>query len=129
MGGVYLARDSDLDRLVALKVPRFTPDDATAVERFTREAKAAATIDHPNVCRVYDVGRIDGLPYISMAYVDGPTLADVLRDGPLPPRRAAQMARDVARALAEAHRRGVVHRDLKPANILMTGDRSPRPWK
>ncbi|HKB04325.1 MAG TPA: serine/threonine-protein kinase [Gemmataceae bacterium] len=119
MGSVYLARDTELDRLVALKVPHFGPDDAAAVDRFTREARAAATIDHPNVCRVYDVGRIDGVPYISMAYVEGPTLADALRDGPLPPRRAAEIARDVARALAEAHRRGVVHRDLKPANILL----------
>jgi serine/threonine protein kinase len=124
MGGVYLARDGDLDRLVALKVPRFALDDPEAVERFQREARAAATIDHPNVCRVYDVGRIDGLPYITMAYVEGPTLADVLRDGPLTPRRAAEMARDIARALAEAHRRGVVHRDLKPANILMSGVRN-----
>jgi hypothetical protein len=121
MGGVYLARDGDLDRLVALKVPLFSPDDAEAVERFTREARAAATIDHPNVCRVYDVGRIDGLPYITMEYVEGPTLAGVLKGGPLPPRQAVQVARDVARALAEAHRLGVVHRDLKPANILLQG--------
>jgi serine/threonine protein kinase len=123
MGGVYLARDRDLDREVALKVPRFPPDDAGAEERFAREAKAAATIDHPNVCRVYDVGRIDGLPYITMAYIEGPSLADVLSDGPMPPRRAAEIARDVARALAEAHRRGIVHRDLKPANILMSAVR------
>jgi serine/threonine protein kinase len=119
MGGVYLARDGDLERLVALKVPRFPPDDAEAVERFTREAKAAATIDHPNICRVYDVGRIDGLPYISMEYVEGPTLADMLKAGPLPTRRAVEIVRDVARALAAAHRLGVVHRDLKPANILL----------
>jgi hypothetical protein len=123
MGGVYLARDGDLDRLVALKVPLFSPDDAEAVERFTREARSAATIDHPNVCRVYDVGRIDGLPYITMEYVEGPTLAGVLKGGPLPPRQAVQVARDVARALAEAHRLDVVHRDLKPANILL---QSPR---
>jgi len=126
MGGVYLARDTELDREVALKVPRFPPDDAGAEERFAREAKAAATIDHPNVCRVYDVGRIDGLPYITMAYIEGPSLADVLRNGPLPSQRAVEVARDVARALAEAHRRGIVHRDLKPANILLQKDEGGR---
>lgn len=126
MGGVYLARDTELDREVALKVPRFSPDYAGAEARFAREAKAAATIDHPNVCRVYDVGRIDGLPYITMAYIEGPSLADLLADGPLPPRRAAEIARDVARALAEAHTGGVVHRDLKPANILLEKDEGTR---
>src|SRR5262249_55558298 len=125
MGGVYLARDGELDRLVALKVPRFPPDDATGFQRFTREARAAANLDHPNVCRVYDHGRIDGLPFLTMAYVDGPTLADVLRDGPLPPRRAAELARDVARAMAYAHGQGVVHRDLKPGNVLIAQGGSP----
>jgi Protein kinase domain/WD domain, G-beta repeat len=125
MGGVYLARDGELDRLVALKVPRFPPDDATGFQRFTREARAAANLDHPNVCRVYDHGRIDGLPFLTMAYVDGPTLADVLRDGPLPPRRAAELARDVARAMAYAHGQGVVHRDLKPGNVLIAQGGAP----
>src|SRR5262245_33705643 len=125
MGGVYLARDGELDRLVALKVPRFRPDDATGFQRFTREARAAANLDHPNVCRVYDHGRIDGLPFLTMAYVDGPTLADVLRDGPIPPRRAAEVARDIARAMAYAHGQGVVHRDLKPGNVLIAKGGSP----
>ncbi|HKB01730.1 MAG TPA: serine/threonine-protein kinase [Gemmataceae bacterium] len=125
MGSVYLARDTELDRLVALKVPHLRPDDAEAQERFQREARAAATIEHPNVCRVYDVGKIDGTPFLTMAYIDGPTVADVLRDEPVPPRRAAELTRDVARALAEAHRRGVVHRDLKPGNILIGPDGEP----
>jgi len=125
MGSVYLARDTKLDRLVALKVPHFRPGDSEGMERFAREARAAATIDHPNVCRVYDVGRIDEVPYITMAYVEGPTLADTLESGPLPPRRAVELAASVARAIAVAHDHGIVHRDLKPSNILVARDGSP----
>jgi WD40 repeat protein/tRNA A-37 threonylcarbamoyl transferase component Bud32 len=119
MGSVFLAHDTELDRRVALKVPHIRADDAGAAERFSREARAAATIDHPNVCRIYDVGRIDDTPYLTMAYVDGPTLADELRAGPLPPRQAVEIVRDAAMALAAAHRQGVIHRDLKPGNILL----------
>ncbi len=117
MGAVYLARDTELDRLVALKVPNLETGDPEAAERFTREAKAAATIEHPNVCRVYDVGRIDGRQYLTMAFVDGRTLADAMREDPPGPRQAVELVRTVARAVAEAHRRGVVHRDLNPGNI------------
>lgn len=125
MGSVYLVRDTELDRLVALKVPHLAPSDPEAMERFAREARAAATIDHPNVCHIYDVGRVEDIPYLTMAYVEGPSLADELRAGPLPTRRAVEIARDVARALAEAHRRGVIHRDLKPANILIGPNGQP----
>jgi hypothetical protein len=84
MGAVYLAHDPELDRPVALKVPRLSDPDAE--ERFLREARAAAALDHPNLCRVYDAGRSDVGPYLAMAYVPGPTLTEVVRtDGPLPP--------------------------------------------
>jgi serine/threonine-protein kinase len=119
MGSVYLAHDEQLDRMVALKAPSFPPDDAIAMERFAREARAAATIDHPNVCRVYDVGRMDDVPYLTMAYIEGPSLAEALRESLLQPRRAAEIARDIALALAAAHECGVIHRDLKPGNILV----------
>jgi predicted Ser/Thr protein kinase len=125
MGSVYLAHDTELDRPVALKVPHFPADDFVAAERFAREARAAATIDHPNVCRVYDVGRIGATPYMTMAYVEGRSLGDELAGGPLPTRRAVELIRDVATGLAEAHRLGVIHRDLKPANILIATNGRP----
>jgi serine/threonine protein kinase len=126
MGGVYLAKDMELDRRVALKVPRFRADDAELFERFAREARAAAAIEHPGICRVYDVGRIDGLPYLTMSYVEGPSLLEELKHGPLPVRQAVAWTRDIARAMADAHRLGVIHRDLKPANILLAkSERTP----
>ncbi len=120
MGTVYLARDTELDRRVALKIPLFRLDDTEAMERFALEARAAATVEHPNVCPVYDVGRHEGKPYLTMAYIEGQTLADLVRAGPVPPRRAVELVCSIADAVAEAHRRGVVHRDLKPGNILVT---------
>jgi tetratricopeptide (TPR) repeat protein len=118
MGAVYLAHDPELDRPVALKVPKLAGPDAE--ERFLREARAAAAVSHPNLCPVYDAGRTDGVLYLAMAYVPGPTLTEVLRqDGPLPPARCAAIAAGVARGMAEAHRHGIVHRDLKPGNILL----------
>jgi tetratricopeptide (TPR) repeat protein len=117
MGTVYLAHDPELDRPVALKVPQVS--GPAAVERFLREARAAAALDHPNLCRVYDAGRADGVLYLAMAYVPGRTLAEVVRrNGPLPPERAAAVAAGVARGMAEAHSHGIVHRDLKPGNVL-----------
>jgi serine/threonine protein kinase len=121
MGTVYLAQDSQLDRRVALKVPHFAPGDGPEVkERFFREARSAATIEHPNICPVYDVGTIAGIHYLAMAYVEGRSLADALRGGkPVPERQAAALVRKLALALAEAHQRGVVHRDLKPSNVMI----------
>jgi predicted Ser/Thr protein kinase len=121
MGTVYLAHDSQLDRPVALKVPQFTDADGPEVrQRFLREARAAATIEHPNVCPVYDVGEVNGTPYLTMAYLPGQSLARLLEGGaPLPERQAASLVRQLAEALQAAHERGIIHRDLKPSNILI----------
>jgi hypothetical protein len=121
MGAVYLAHDTQLDRQVALKVPSFGPGDDPALrERFLREARAAATLSHPNICPVYDVGEVDGVPYLTMALIEGRSLADILRKHPqLPAPQAAALVRQLALAMQEAHERGVIHRDLKPANIMI----------
>jgi formylglycine-generating enzyme required for sulfatase activity len=121
MGSVYLAHDAGLDRPVALKVPRFTPEDGPkALERFHREARAAATLAHPNLCPVYDIGELNGTHYLTMAYIEGTSLASALPDGqPLPQRQAATVVHQLASALAYAHRHGVIHRDLKPSNVML----------
>lgn len=127
MGTVYLAADTQLDRQVALKVPQFTAQDGhDAVERFLREARAAATIQHPNLCPVYDVGQIDGTHYMTMAYIDGHLLSAYIRPNkPVPPRKAASVIRKVAQALQEAHAQGIIHRDLKPTNIFVNQRNEP----
>jgi serine/threonine protein kinase/tetratricopeptide (TPR) repeat protein len=121
MGTVYLAHDPQLDRRVALKIPHFQAgDDPEALARFYREARAVAGIDHPNLCHIFDVGEVDGVPYFTMAYIEGQSLAKYLQQhNPFDQRRAAQIVYDLARALAEAHAVGVIHRDLKPSNIMM----------
>lgn len=128
MGAVYLARDSQLDRPVALKVPFFGARDGPRVrERFLREARAAAALRHANICPVYDVGEFEGVPYLTMAYIDGRSLATTLREDkkPLSPVQAAALVRKLALALAEAHRQQVIHRDLKPSNIILTAGGEP----
>jgi beta-lactam-binding protein with PASTA domain/tRNA A-37 threonylcarbamoyl transferase component Bud32 len=122
MADVYLARDLLLDRPVAVKVlfPEHARDDAF-VERFRREAQAAANLNHPNIVAVYDWGQQQGTYFIVMEYVEGRPLSEIIQtEGPLHPNRSAEITADVAAALAFAHRNGVVHRDVKPGNILIT---------
>ncbi len=126
MGIVYQARQLGADRIVALKVIRrdwlnaMQPDArASALDRFRHEAQAAARIEHENIVRVYEVGAVEGEPFFSMQYVDGQSLAELTAHTPLAPQRAAALMMPVARAVDEAHRRGILHRDLKPQNILV----------
>jgi serine/threonine protein kinase/tetratricopeptide (TPR) repeat protein len=122
MGKVYLAEDLTLHRQVALKFLAFDPDDSPKgfLDRFRREARAAAALKHPNICTIYGVEECDGQPVIEMEYVEGETLAARIAKGALPLEEALTLTSQVAGALAEAHRKGIVHRDLKPANIMLT---------
>ena len=123
MGEVYRADDLTLGQAVALK---FLPDEAARdeglLERFRNEVRIARRVSHPNVCRVYDVGDVDGQTFFTMEYVDGEDLASLLRRiGRLPPDKALDIARQLCAGLAAAHSKGVLHRDLKPANIMLDG--------
>jgi eukaryotic-like serine/threonine-protein kinase len=130
MGEVYKALDTRLDRSVAIKVlpPRLADDLGDPGSktpwraRFDREAKAIASLSHPHVCALFDVGDEDGLTYLVMEYIEGQTLAARLQGGPLPVNEALRNATEIAEALAAAHRQGVIHRDLKPANVMVTAD-------
>ena len=124
MGVVYLARDVSLDRRVAIKIIRPELATALAAERFQREARLLARLAHPNVVAVHRAGESGGLFYYVMDYVAGPTLAERLERGPLPAAEAVRVGEDLLRALAAAHRVGVVHRDVKPGNIFLTPDRA-----
>ena len=124
MAEVYRAHDRLLDRPVALKVlfPELSVDRAF-VERFRREAQAAANLSHPNIVPVFDWGEDNGTYFIVMEFIDGRPLSSILRTaGPMHPDRAAEIGADVAIALAYAHRHGVIHRDVKPGNVLITED-------
>jgi len=124
MGEVYRATDLTLSQPVALKfLPEAAGADQMALARFYNEVRIARQVSHPNVCRVYDVGQLDGQPYLSMEYIDGENLASLLRRiGRLPRDKAVEMARRLCAGLAAAHARGVLHRDFKPANIMVDSD-------
>jgi eukaryotic-like serine/threonine-protein kinase len=121
MGEVYKARDTRLDRIVAIKVlPAHLADRAELRERFDREAKTIASLNHPHICTLYDTGHQDGIDYLVMEYLEGETLAQRLLKGALPLEQVLQYAIEISDALDKAHRRGVTHRDLKPGNIMLT---------
>jgi eukaryotic-like serine/threonine-protein kinase len=127
MGVVFKARERRLDRIVALKmILAGQLASETDVQRFRVEAQAAARLDHPAIVAVYEVGENQGLHYFTMAFIEGMSLADRLRDGPLAPKQAALLARDLAGAIEYAHQHGIVHRDLKPANILLDLEGKPK---
>jgi formylglycine-generating enzyme required for sulfatase activity/predicted Ser/Thr protein kinase len=127
MGAVYLAQDTQLGRQVALKVPFFDASESPQrVERFVREARSAAILQHPNICTVFDAGQIDGRPFITMAYIAGtPLEKEIDPEAPMPQVRAAEIVRKIALALQHAHFTGIVHRDLKPANVMMAAGGEP----
>ncbi len=123
MGEVFRARDSKLDREVAIKVlPQHLAADAEALARFEREAKAVAALSHPNILAIFDFGRDGETAYAAMELLDGETLRERLTSGPLPVRKALEVAAQIAAGLAAAHARGIVHRDLKPDNLFLTRD-------
>jgi hypothetical protein len=123
MGEVYRAEDLKLSQTVALKfLPESIAQDGAALARFHREVRIARQVSHPNVCRVFDIGEADGLPFLTMEYVDGEDLATLLRRiGRLPSDKAIEIARQLCAGLAAAHDHGVIHRDLKPANVMIDG--------
>ncbi len=123
MGEVYRAHDARLSRDVAVKIISASfAQDAGRVRRFEQEARAAAALNHPNILAVYDIGTHEGNPYIVSELLEGSTLRDRLREGPLPMRKVVDYALQIARGLAAAHDRGIVHRDLKPDNVFITND-------
>ncbi|HEV8241436.1 MAG TPA: protein kinase [Thermoanaerobaculia bacterium] len=121
MGEVYRARDTRLDRTVAIKVlPRAFAADPDRRSRLEREARAISSLNHPNICALFDVGNHEGIEYLVMEHLEGETLARRLARGPLPVDQVLRVGVEIAAALERAHRQGIVHRDLKPANVMLT---------
>ncbi len=124
---VYKARQANLNRIVALKMilsGQFAGEED--VQRFYTEAEAAASLDHPGIVPIFEIGEHAGQHYFSMGYIEGESLAQRVADGPLPPREAAELVKKICDAMSYAHERGVIHRDLKPANILMDSNGQPK---
>src|SRR5579864_1392002 len=123
MGEVYRARDLRLKRDVAIKVlPSFFSSDKERLRRFEQEAQAAAALNHPNILAIFQMGTYQGAPYLVSELLEGETLREEIRRGPLPARKAIEQAAQIARGLAAAHDKGIVHRDLKPENLFATKD-------
>src|SRR5688500_9359785 len=123
MGEVYRARDTKLDRDVALKIlPEAFASDPERLARFEREAKTLAALNHPHIAHIHGLEESDGVRAPVLEFVDGPTLADRIAQGPIPIHEALTIARQIADALEAAHEQGIIHRDLKPANIKVRPD-------
>src|ERR1700719_2568789 len=121
MGEVYRARDTRLDRDVAIKVlPGNLSSEPSLKQRLEREAKAISKLSHPHICTLHDIGHQDGVDFLVMELVEGETLEHRLSKGPLPPEQAVRFAAQIADALSRAHKMGITHRDLKPSNIMLT---------
>ena len=121
MGVVYAARDERLQRTVALKtISSAMADGETARKRFWREARAAASVNHPNICLIHDIGEADGTLFIAMELLEGESLADRLKRGSMPVAEAVPVVLDILAALSALHRGGVIHRDVKPSNVFLT---------
>jgi eukaryotic-like serine/threonine-protein kinase len=121
MGEVYRARDTRLERTVAVKIlPAHLSSNPEARQRFEREARAISSLNHPNICTLYDVGHQDGTDFLVMEFLEGETLADRLMKGPLPPEQVLKYGIEICEGLEKAHKCGVIHRDLKPGNIMLT---------
>jgi len=120
MGEVYRALDSRLNRTVAIKVLPQHLTNPDLKQRFEREARAISSLNHPRICTLHDVGHQEGIDFLVMEYLEGETLAERLRRGPLPLKEALRIGMEICQALEGAQQAGIVHRDLKPGNIMLT---------